>query len=143
MLPESEKDHSVCCRSQYENFEMLVEGVMRALPEFLEEDSLLSMAACDETHLKCHFGECDSCKEVKCLNQLKGRDLSIEISYLQWRDYKKVDVKSTLGDACNVFYEQLKQMRRYCFITKIKLRQVKAMKANLKPDEVVLQTDFF
>ena len=53
-----------------------------------------------------------------------------------------VGIMTTLEEACSVFCKQLKEVRRHCFIAKIQLCQVKAIKANLKPGEAVLQTDF-
>lgn len=142
VLPVSEKDHSVCCCSYHENFEMLVDGIRKSVPDFPQQDILLSMSVCDPALLKCHLGECDNCKGVENLNVFMDLDPSTDVSYLQWRDNQKVEIKSTLGDVCGVFYEQLKQMRRHCFIAKIQLCQIKAMKTNLKTGEAVLQTDF-
>ena len=49
---------------------------------------------------------------------------------------------STLGDAIKVFWEQLSIMRSHCFIAKIQLRQIRAMKYNLKEGEAIMQADF-
>ena len=96
----SEKDHSVCCCAYHENFDMLVAGMQKVVPNFPDVDSLLAMCVCPEKEVKCYLGECDVCKGVSKLDIMDDTiALATTCSYVQWKRNEKVEISSNLAEA--------------------------------------------
>ena len=70
----SEKDQNVCCCQYHENFELLLNGIRKHLPNVPPAETLIELTVCG-WHMDCYTGECDNCKEFSMVvDDLFGSD---------------------------------------------------------------------
>ena len=145
VVPVSDKDQNVCCCQYHENFELLVNGIRKHLPNVPSSETLIEQTVCG-WYMACYTGVCDNCKEfgmiVDDLFDVSEHDETV-IEYYQWNDqYRKELVSSSLGEAKAVLKQQLGVMRRHVFIAKTQLRAIKTLRGQLEEGEALLQEDF-
>jgi hypothetical protein len=146
VVPITEKDHTVCCCSYHENFEMLFNGIGQLQGDLPGVGEIIAMSSCTE-NIKCKLGECEKCKDVvKLVDEIFNSvnlDPETPCLYLQWTaEYRKIQINTTLSSARDEVLKQLPVMRHHAFIAKNQLHQIKTLKENLKDGEAVLQEDF-
>ena len=130
-VPVSDKDQNVCCCQYHENFELLVNGIRKHLPNVPFSETLIEQTVCG-WYMTCYTGVCDNCKEfgmiVDDLFDVSEHGETV-IEYYQWNDqYRRETVSSSVGEAKAVPKQQL--------------RAIKTLRGQLEEGEALLQENF-
>ncbi|ESO91762.1 hypothetical protein LOTGIDRAFT_163120 [Lottia gigantea] len=143
VLPISEKDHTVCCCIYHENFDMLIAGISKHVPNLPSSEGVLEKAAC-RFEKDCYFGDCTSCCNMDDVVEdlLENCIIPEEISDECWVDDKKIQISKSKENAKVELVNQIVIMKKHVYIAKIQLRAIKELKTKLDVTEGILQEDF-
>ena len=146
IVPMSAGDQDVCLCRYHENVNMIVTPLHKVVPRLpASADDVLKETVCSMEKEECVDRQCLTCGTDN-LDELFASADDIPVTYYQWtyvdgRIQKQPETKS-LADALTDLKSQLEPFARHVHDARRQHAELKHLKKNIMPGEIILHEDF-
>jgi len=135
------KDHEVCCCPYCENFGFLLRQCKWKDNNIKHVSDLLSLTICDQQSADCMKNRCNTCSHLFPIlldEKLASKHIEVEqwnLGKLETKTFEEAALTEELTD-------QFSKLTEHLYNTTRQAKELRIQKDNLKPKEILLQTDF-
>ena len=140
--------HSVCVCVIHQNFKFLVEKI----PGVKHYTEIIQLLVCEESSAACMLRKCDRCPgkdavehRLSTLFEESEFDTDDQVTYSQWTTVDRSNIvthSSTVGELIDLITKQVEELTTHQYIKDQQSIYLKNLKANLPPNEIIVQMDF-
>ena len=148
VMPMTNRDHDVCLCRYHENVDLLAQGLRKVscTPLPTNSDELVKKTVCSIDDEQCVNRTCDNCGVEMLDDYFNPDNKDTDVHYYQWNitdgHVTKQHLASSQSKTIQELYKQLDTFARHVYDAKRQHSELKRLKANLKPGEIILHEDF-
>ena len=142
----SEKDQQVCLCKYHENADLITSAFSSITHMPSQADKLLNKTVCSMENEQCVDRACAECGVDNMDTYFEDCDMNQKFTYYQWviseGKVMKLQIESDVTSAKDELYKQIKSLARHCYDAKRQHAELRQLKDDLKPGQIVLHEDF-
>ena len=147
VVPMTNRSQDVCLCKYHENVSMLAPGlrnIASTLPSNSED--IVKESMCDMNEEVCVNRMCENCGVSMLDEHFSEENANVEVRYYQWATVDgrvtKQLVTTTQAKAVEELYSQLQKFSRHVYDARRQHYEMRQLKADLTPGEIILHEDF-